>query len=70
MNGSYAIWAWSCWKEKDVPLLSVTAIVQNTKKTLNEGKAIVTVWLRNKYILMNSIVHSVPVHYCVAACNL
>lgn len=43
-------------KKKMALSLSITMIVQNTKKTLNEGKAIVTVWLHNQLILMNSIV--------------
>lgn len=35
--------------------LSITTFVQNTKKTLSEGKAMVTVWLHILFILMNSI---------------
>lgn len=56
MNGSYAIWAWSWWKAKMAFFLSITTIVQNIKNTLNEDKAIVTVWLYSQLILMNSIV--------------
>lgn len=43
-------------KKKMALSLSITTIVQNKKKTLNEGKAIVTVWFYNPIILMNSIV--------------
>lgn len=56
-------------KKKDGPLFINRHDCSKYNKTLNESKAIVTAWLHNQLILMNSIVAHRLQYSCALICS-